>query len=106
MRKEVTLAYFDPNKVSVIQVDTSSRGLGAALLQDGRPAAFASKSLTAAEQKYANIEREMLGVVFGCKRFHTYVCAKGFIIESDHKPLEMIHKKNMGAAHLVSRECC
>ena len=98
IRKEATLAYFDPNKESVIQVDASSRGLGAALLQDGRPIAFASKSLTPTEQKYANIEREMLAVVFGCKRFHTCVYAKGFTIESDHKPLEMIHKKNLGAA--------
>ena len=98
IRKEATLAYFDPNKESVIQVDASSRGLGAALLQDGRPIAFASKSLTPTEQKYSNIEREMLAVVFGCKRFHTYVYAKGFTIESDHKPLEMIHKKNLGAA--------
>ena len=46
IRKEATLAYFDPNKEFVIQVDASSRGLGAALLQDGRPIAFASKSLT------------------------------------------------------------
>ena len=78
--------------------DASSRGLGAALLQDGRPFTFASKSLTPTEQRYANIEREMLAVVFGCKRFHTYVYAKNCTIESDHKPLEMIKKKNLGAA--------
>lgn len=96
--KEATLAYFDPTKKTTIQVDASSRGLGAAVLQEGKPIAFASKALTPAEQRYANIEREMLAVVFGCKRFHTYIYGKHFTIESDHKPLEMITLKNLSSA--------
>lgn len=95
---ETTLAYFDPHKPTTLQVDASSHGLGAALLQEGRPIAFASKSLTPAEQRYANIERELLAVVFGAKRFHTYVFGKPFMVESDHKPLEMISLKNLVAA--------
>ena len=43
-------------------------------------------------------EREMLAVVFGCERFHMYVCGKSFILESDHKPLDMINLKNLAAA--------
>ena len=71
--KEITLSYF-----------------GAVLMQNGRPIAFASKSLSDWERRYANIEREMLAVVFGYARFHTYVYGKHFTIGSDHKPLEMI----------------
>ncbi|XP_014671070.1 PREDICTED: uncharacterized protein K02A2.6-like isoform X3 [Priapulus caudatus] len=93
-----TLTYFDPTKQSTVQVDASSRGLGAVLLQDDRPVAFASKALTETEQRYANIEREMLAVVFGCTRFHTYLYGSTFIVESDHKPLESIHKKNLANA--------
>ena len=96
--RDVTLAYFDPQAESVIQVDASSRGLGAVLIQHGKPIAFASKSLSDCEQRYANIEREMLAVVFGCERFHMYVYGKSFVIESDHKPLEMINLKNLAAA--------
>ena len=44
--KEILLHYYNPSKKSVIQVDASSRGLGAALIQEGKPIAFASKSLT------------------------------------------------------------
>ena len=62
--KEMQLSYFDPEKL-VIQVDASNRGLGAVLLQEGKPIVFASKSLTVTEQRYANIERELLAVVFG-----------------------------------------
>ena len=96
--KETTLAYFDTNKQTVIQVDASGRGLGAVLLQDNKPIAFASKSLTDTERRYANIERELLAVVFACERFHIYVYGKHFITESDHKPLEMISLKNLTAA--------
>ena len=41
-----------------IQVDASQVGLGAALLQNGKPVAFASKALTKTECQYANIERD------------------------------------------------
>ncbi|XP_071476746.1 uncharacterized protein [Diadema antillarum] len=90
-----TLAYFDPSKHTTIQVDASTRGLGAALLQEGKPVAFASKALTETESRYGNIEGEMLAVVFGCTRFHTYVYGSRFTVESDHKPLESIHRKNL-----------
>ena len=93
--KDTTLRYFDSQKPIVIQVDASQKGLGAALLQDGCPIAFASKALTLTEQRYANTEREMLACVFGAERFHTYVFSRSFTIESDHKPLEQINLKNL-----------
>ena len=40
----------------------------------------------------------MLACVFGAERFHTHVFGKHFTIESDHKPLEVISKKNLTAA--------
>ena len=36
------LHYFDPSKTSTIQADTSRHGLGACLLQQGKPTAYAS----------------------------------------------------------------
>ena len=54
-----------------------------------------SKSLTGAESRYANIERELLAVVFACIRFNTYLQGRRFTVQSDHKPLEMIHLKSM-----------
>ena len=68
-----TLAYFDLTKPVVIQTDASEYGLGAGLLQDGRPTAFASKTLTDVETRYANIECKCLSVCFGLEKFHTYV---------------------------------
>ena len=90
---DTTLRYFDPSLRMTIQVDASQVGLGAALLQNGKPVAFASKTLTETECQYANIE--MLAAVFRAERFHTYVYGWSFMIESDHKPLESISRKNL-----------
>ena len=92
---DTTLRYFDPSLPVTIQVDASQVGLGAALLQNGKPIAFASKALTETECQYANIEREMLAAVFRAERFHTYIYGRSFMIKSDHKPLESISRKNL-----------
>ena len=57
---DTTLRYFNPSLPVTIQVDASQVGLGAALLQNGKPIVFASKALTKTEHRYVNIEREML----------------------------------------------
>lgn len=87
------LAYYDPSRPITISVDASQTGLGAVLFQDGHPVAYASKTLTGTEQRYANIEKELYAVVFGCERFHMYSYGKPFVVESDHKPLEAIFQK-------------
>jgi len=87
------LAYYDVSKPVRMQVDASRSGIGAVLLQEGKPVAYASKSLTPTQQRYAAIEQEMLAVVFGCQSFHQYIYGKKVQIESDHKPLESIMKK-------------
>ena len=68
--------------------------MGAILLQDEQPVAYASKALTKSQQNYAQIEKEMLAIVFGCTRFHEYIFGLRTVeIETDHKPLEMILTK-------------
>ena len=93
-----SLTYFDPKKQTILQVDASQEALGAALVQDERIVAYASKSLTDTEKRYANMECELLACVFATECFHNYIYGKPVIIESDHKPLEMIAKKHLSAA--------
>ena len=92
------LRYYDQSKLVTLQCDASLKGLGACIIQDGQPIAFASKSLMDTETHYANIERELLAIVYGCEKFHTYLYRRTFIMEMDHKPLEMISLKNLTAA--------
>ena len=93
------LRYYDRNLPVTVQANASLRGLGACLIQkhngEDQPIAFARKSLTDAETRYTNIERELLAIVFACQHFSTYLLGRSFIAESDHKPLEMIAMKNL-----------
>ena len=102
------LKYYDRNKLVILQCDASLNGLGACLVQDGKPIAFASKSLMDAETQYANIERELLAIIFGYEKFHTYVYSRSFTVKTDHKPLEMISMKNLisAPAHLQRMLLC
>ena len=93
------LKYYDAKKLILISVDASMKGLGAAAIQNGGVIVYASKSLTPTEQRYAQIEKEMLAVVFGCQKFHKLIYGKSDVtIESDHKPLESLMKKPIHAS--------
>jgi transposase InsO family protein len=87
------LGYFDTNQPVTLSVDSSREGLGAVILQNQKPIAYASKCLNQAQKNYAQIELEMLAICFGCERFHSFVYGREVFVESDHKPLEAIFKK-------------
>ena len=88
------LAYYNVSKPVIVQSDASEAGLGACLAQEGRPVAFASRFLSLAEMNYAQIEKELLSIVFACEKFHQYFYGQQAVtVESDHKPLEYIWKK-------------
>ena len=92
------LCYYNPSLDLTIQCDASQSGLGAALLQNGKPIECASRSLTDTETLYAQIEKEMLAIVFSLERFNQYTFGRHVHIESDHKPLEMILQKPLARA--------
>ena len=99
-----TLRYYDPSKPLTIQTDACTKGLGAALLQDGQPVYFASKSLTKAHQNYVAIELEMLAVCWALKKFHHYIHGHSFTLQTDQKPLVAILSKSPSdASHTLER---
>ena len=89
------LQYYDVKKPTVIQSDASSFGLGCAILQDGKPVEYASRSSFSI---YAQIEKEMLSIYYAMDRFHSYVYGRAVTIETDHKPLIAIVKKPLTSA--------
>ena len=73
MSKPTTLALYDCNAPTKISADASSYGLGAVLLQEAdkhwRPVAYASRSMTETEQRYAQIEKEALAITWASEKF-------------------------------------
>ena len=59
------------------------------------PIAFASKSLTSAEQRYSNIEHEALGILHGLEKFHHYCFGREVLIITDHKLLVAMFRKDV-----------
>lgn len=86
------LGYYETNKNTRIAADTSLAGIGAVLEQQGdeghwKPVQFASRSLSEAEKRYSNIEREALGITWACERMREFLIGTTFTIQTDHKPL-------------------
>ena len=67
------LQFYDVQQEVKLTCDASSHSLGAACLQDGKPVAYASGALSTTQKKYAQIEKEMLAIVFACETFHDYI---------------------------------
>ena len=89
-----TLKYYDKGKPVTIECDASAYGLGAALYQDNHAISFASRTLTKTESNYAQIEKELLAVVFACIRFDQFIIGnRNITIKTDHRPLISIFKK-------------
>ena len=110
--KDITSKFYDPNLPIFIETDASQNGTGVVLLQPLEsnftlnenniptklmPVAFASKTLTSIECNYANIERELLGVVFVVLHFKHFTYGNEVNIITDHKPLVSLLKKSLAA---------
>lgn len=93
--KSDILVPFDPSKEIIVQCDASQNGLGCCLIQDGKPISFASRSLTKYERNYAQIEKEMLSIIFACNKFKFYTYGRTIKVVNDHKPLLGIMKKEI-----------
>jgi hypothetical protein len=81
------LAPFDEFAPLSLATDASSTGLGAVLLQHGRPVLYAARSLTDAEKRYSTIEKELLAVVFALRKCHFYTYGRVVRVLTDHRSL-------------------
>lgn len=95
LQSDALLTHYDPGKPLVLACDASDYGVGAILshVVDGgkeRPIAYISRTLSAAEKHYSQLEKEALAIIFVVKKFHHYLIGRHFTIESDHQPLKTL----------------
>ena len=102
-----TLGYFNKNAKTKVISGASSVGLGQVLVQDQgrelRVISYASRTLSKIERKFSQTEREALGIVWSCERFHMYLFGQEFELLTDHKPLEFIFSSKSKPCARVER---
>eukprot|EP00731_Ephydatia_muelleri_P009037 Em0004g1375a len=105
------LSLYSPKLDTIVSAEASSYGIGAVLLQrlldrSVKPVSYASRSLTPTVQKYAQIEKEALGVTWACERFRDFLTGLQFQIERDHKPfVPLLRSKNLEDLPLRVQRC-
>ena len=92
MASNQVLALYDPEKETMVSSDASSFGLGAVLMQkqpsgEMRPVAYASRSMTETERRYAQIEKEALANIWALEHWAEFLIGMRFKMKTDHKPL-------------------
>ena len=86
------LVLYNPDRETTVSADASSFGLGAVFLQkqpngEMRPVAYASRSMTTTERRYAQIEKEALATTWALEHWSDLLIGMKFTVETDHKPL-------------------
>ena len=95
------LAHYSPQLETKVSADASKSGLGGVLFQKHqdtwKPVCYASRSMTNTEARYAQVEKEALGVTWACEKFSDFLVGlKNFKVETDHKPLlALLQKKGL-----------
>ena len=107
LTNNTVLAHFDPSCPVGISCDASESGVGAVLFHrykdnSERPIANASKTLTDAQKRYPQIQKEALSIIFALKKYHQFLYGRPFILVTDRKPLISMFGPNTATPMLAA----
>ncbi|XP_071939170.1 uncharacterized protein [Coffea arabica] len=76
------------------ECDASGIGIGAVLLQEGRPVAYFSEKLNGAALNYSTYDKELMALVRALQTWQHYLCPREFVLHTDHESLKHIKSQD------------
>ncbi|KAL2253797.1 UNVERIFIED_CONTAM: Retrovirus-related Pol polyprotein from transposon [Sesamum indicum] len=84
------LAMPDFSQSFIVETDASGKGIGAVLMQGGKPISYLSKALAPKNLGLSTYEKEFLALLLAVTRWRHYLLGNHFIIRTDQKSLKHI----------------
>lgn len=98
---------FSENNSFILQTDSSGYAVGSVLCNgNGKPIAYASRSLGKSELNYPIIEKELLAIVWSVKYFRPYLYGRKFVVKTDHRPLLYLFNMTDPSSRLTKFRLC
>jgi hypothetical protein len=85
-----TLAMPNFNDSFTINIDASGEGIGAVLLQQGKPVAFMSRALGVTKLSWSTYAKKMLAIIEAIRLWRPYLLGNKFYIQTDHRILKYL----------------
>lgn len=102
MTQSPVLAFPDFSKTFVVETDACDSGVGAVLMQEGRPLAYISQGLAPRHLGLSVYDKELIAVLVVVDKWRHYLENNPFIIRTDHESLQFL--KPTKTAHPIAKK--